>query len=197
MAWIILSLIIWGFLHSWTASLSFKAFVEKIIGASAMRFYRLSYNIFALLSFLPILWLAKTLPDRTLYSIPTPWLYLFLLGQLIAAVGEVVGVLSTDVWAFAGLRQLVSHPHLEGEKLIISGLYKYIRHPLYTFGLLFIWLTPVMTVNMLTVYIGATIYIVIGAYFEERKLLREFGEAYATYKAKTPMLLPLKLTSDK
>ncbi len=190
MLWIIASLVLWGFLHSWTASLSFKAFFEKIFSAGVMRFYRLSYNIFALFTFLPILWLARILPDRTLYSIPAPWMYAMLFGQLLAAVGEVVGVLSTDVWEFAGLRQLVSHPHLKDGKLIVDGLYKYIRHPLYTFGLLFIWLTPVMTQNILTVYIGATIYIVIGAYFEERKLCREFGDAYAAYQARTPMLLP-------
>ncbi len=190
MVWIIVALIIWGFVHSWTASLSFKAFFEKTFSSGAMRFYRLAYNIFAVISFLPVLALVKILPDKTLYTVPAPWMYLFLLGQLVAAVGEVVGVLSTDVWSFAGLRQLVSHPHLDDGKLVVSGLYKYIRHPLYTFGLLFIWLTPVMSVNTLTLYIGATIYIVIGAYFEERKLLREFGEAYAAYKEKTPMLLP-------
>ena len=190
MFWIIASLILWGFLHSWTASLSFKAFFEKIFGTGVMRFYRLAYNIFALLTFLLILWLARILPDRILYNVPAPWLYLFLFGQLVAAVGEVVGVLSTDVWAFAGLRQLVSHPHLSEGKLVVSGLYKYIRHPLYTFGLLFIWLVPVMTQNMLTVYLGATIYIVIGAYFEERKLHREFGDEYEAYQERTPMLIP-------
>ena len=190
MIWLILSLALWGLVHSLTASLSFKAFLEKILGAGVMRFYRLSYNIFALLTFLPILWLMRALPDRTLYAVPAPWMYVMLFGQFVAAVGEVVGVLSTDVWEFAGLRQLVSHPHLQNGKLIVSGLYKYIRHPLYTFGLLFIWLVPVMTQNMLTVYLGATVYIVIGAYFEERKLCREFGDEYATYKEKTPMLLP-------
>jgi len=30
----------------------------------------------------------------------------------------------------------------------------------------------------------------IGTYFEERKLLREFGKAYADYKKSTPMLIP-------
>jgi protein-S-isoprenylcysteine O-methyltransferase Ste14 len=44
--------------------------------------------------------------------------------------------------------------------------------------------------NSLTVYIGATIYILIGTYFEERKLLREFGEEYAKYRQNTPMLIP-------
>lgn len=190
MIWLVLSLALWGFIHSWTASLSLKAFVEEKFGVGVMRIYRLAYNIFSLLTFLPILWLAKILPDRTLYAIHAPWMYMMLFGQFVAIVGEVVGVLSTDVWAFAGLRQLVSHPHLEDGKLVVSGLYQYIRHPLYTFGLLFIWLTPVMTKNMFTVYIGATVYIVIGAYFEEKKLCREFGEAYAAYKQRTPMLLP-------
>jgi len=190
MVWIIVALFIWGFLHSWTASLSFKAFVDAKFGAGVMRFYRLAYNLFSVATFAPILWLMRAFPDRTLYTIPTPWTYAMLFGQLVSAVGEVVGVLSTDVWSFMGLRQLVSHPHLENGELVVSGLYKYIRHPLYTFGLLFIWLTPLMTKNMLAVYAGATVYIVIGAYFEEKKLCREFGEAYVAYKQKTPMLLP-------
>jgi protein-S-isoprenylcysteine O-methyltransferase Ste14 len=46
-------------------------------------------------------------------------------------------------------------------------------------------------------YIGATLYIIIGAYFEERKLLRDFGDAYAGYKRKTPMLIPLRLFGEK
>jgi protein-S-isoprenylcysteine O-methyltransferase Ste14 len=47
-----------------------------------------------------------------------------------------------------------------------------------------------MTQNSLTVYIGATIYTLVGAYFEERKLLQDFGEAYAEYRRRTPMLIP-------
>jgi len=60
--------------------------------------------------------------------------------------------------------------------------------------LLFLWLSPQVTVNSFTLYAAVTIYILIGAYFEERKLLREFGEAYADYRSRTPMLIPwLKL----
>jgi protein-S-isoprenylcysteine O-methyltransferase Ste14 len=130
------------------------------------------------------------LPDRTLYTVPAPWMYLMLFGQLLATVGLIIGLLQTDVWEFAGLRQIVS-PNDDGNgKLVIKGLYKYMRHPLYTFGLLFIWLTPVMTQNMLIGYSGLTIYIVVGAYFEERKLCREFGEEYAAYQKRTPMILP-------
>jgi protein-S-isoprenylcysteine O-methyltransferase Ste14 len=35
-----------------------------------------------------------------------------------------------------------------------------------------------------------SVYIIVGAWFEERKLLRDFGSAYAEYKSKTPMLIP-------
>ena len=109
-------------------------------------------------------------------------------GQGLAAILLLVALLQTDSLSFAGLRQL-----FEEEKsgtLVIHGLYRLVRHPLYAFSLLFIWLTPTVSQNSLTVYIGATLYTLIGAYFEERKLLREFGEAYAEYKSKTPMLVP-------
>ena len=190
MTWLILSVVLWGLVHSIMASLTFRAKLTNWLGEKTMRFYRLFFNIFSVITLIPVLWLAKVLPDSTLYAIPKPWLYLMLFGQALSAIGEIIGLFQTDVWEFAGLRQIIS-PHTEGEKpLVIKGLYKYMRHPLYTFGLLFVWLTPLMTVNMLVMYISATVYIVIGAYFEERKLCREFGEDYARYKENTPMLMP-------
>ena len=74
--------------------------------------------------------------------------------------------------------------------MVIGGLYRFVRHPLYTFSLLVLWLSPSMTVNTLIVYAALTIYILIGAVFEERKLLRQFGQEYAHYKSVTPMLIP-------
>jgi protein-S-isoprenylcysteine O-methyltransferase Ste14 len=38
-----------------------------------------------------------------------------------------------------------------------------------------------------------TIYILIGLYFEERDLVRHFGDAYREYQRTTPMLIPLPL----
>ena len=72
----------------------------------------------------------------------------------------------------------------------MDGLYRYVRHPLYTAGLVFIWLLPIMTWNLLALNIGLTAYILIGATFEERKMLNQFGEKYADYRCKTPMLIP-------
>jgi protein-S-isoprenylcysteine O-methyltransferase Ste14 len=42
----------------------------------------------------------------------------------------------------------------------------------------------------LALNIGLSLYLYIGALFEERKLLREFGEAYHNYQQNTPMFLP-------
>jgi protein-S-isoprenylcysteine O-methyltransferase Ste14 len=112
-----------------------------------------------------------------------------LAGQGVAAFLLLYGVLQTDTLSFVGLRQLVE-PDGKPGTLVTSGLYRFVRHPLYSAGLLFLWLTATMTLNQLIVYICATIYIFIGAYFEERKLLREFGAAYAEYKAATPMIIP-------
>jgi protein-S-isoprenylcysteine O-methyltransferase Ste14 len=187
--WLALAVLIWGTVHTVMASLEAKEWVRRTLGDTGRRFYRLFYNVFSVISFAPILWLMVVLPDQVLYRIPVPWVYLSIAGQGAAVVMLIVGVLQTDTLSFVGLRQLI-----EGEQrkpqLVTRGLYRWIRHPLYTAGLLFIWLTPVMSQNSLVVTIAATVYIIVGAIFEERKLKREFGQAYEKYKADTPMLIP-------
>jgi len=187
--WLTLAVLVWGIIHSVTASLGAKEWFRRVFGDTGRRFYRLAYNLFSFFSFLPIVWLMAVLPDRLLYQIPAPWVYVSLTGQITAVVLLVIGVLQTDTLSFVGLRQLFQGKE-RPSKMITSGLYRWVRHPLYTAALLFIWLTPVMSENSLVVIISATIYIFVGAWFEERKLEREFGVAYAEYKAVTPMLIP-------
>ena len=129
------------------------------------------------------------MPNQPLYEVPAPWRYLMLAGQGASVLMLLVGVLQTDTLNFIGLGQLFEEKE-KPAKLVVSGLYRYMRHPLYTAGLLFLWLSPNVSVNSFALYVAATIYIVIGAYFEERKLLREFGPSYEEYKQKTPMLIP-------
>ena len=186
--YITLALLLWGFLHSILASLRFKSFLANLLGQSLMRGYRLFYNVFAFISFLPILWLVATLPNAPLYSVPVPVSYGMLLGQGIGMVLLMVGVLQTDTLAFLGLRQLVMEEKPAG--LVTNGLYRLVRHPLYTAGLLILWLSPQVSVNLFTMFVGATVYILVGVSFEERRLLRRFGQSYADYKSRTPMLIP-------
>jgi protein-S-isoprenylcysteine O-methyltransferase Ste14 len=183
---LLLALAIWGVVHSFLASHLAKDLFRLKVGS--MDFYRLAYNIFAAISFLPILYLMAILPNKLVYEVPSPWNLVMFGGQLLSGLLLVVAFLQTDSLSFVGLRQL-----FEVEKsgaLVTRGLYRVVRHPLYTFSLLFIWLTSSVSQNSLTVYIGSTLYILIGTYFEERKLQREFGEAYADYKKSTPMLIP-------
>jgi protein-S-isoprenylcysteine O-methyltransferase Ste14 len=193
---LVLAITIWGVVHSILASNSFKDFCHRVFGAGFMRVYRLGYNIFAALSFLPILYLMAILPDQPLYSISSPWNYLMLAVQALSAVMLLVGILQTDTLSFVGLRQLFEEE--KSPQLVTRGLYRYVRHPLYTFGLLTIWLSSSVSINSFVVYVAATIYTLVGAYFEERKLLREFGQSYADYKRVTPMLIPfLKFGENK
>lgn len=181
--------LLWGLVHSLLASLAAKGFFARALGPTFMRFYRLGYNLFSAVSFLPVLWLVVILPDRRIYTIPSPWMYLMIAGQGGAAFLLLLGLLQTDALSFIGLRQLLEAAS-KPPTLVVSGLYRFVRHPLYTAGLLFIWLTPSMTANMLALYLSLTLYIVIGAHFEEQKLLREYGQAYESYKTSSPMFVP-------
>ncbi|MDD2922632.1 MAG: isoprenylcysteine carboxylmethyltransferase family protein [Anaerolineales bacterium] len=189
--YILLAMTVWGFVHSLTASLALKEKAAQIFGGRFMRLYRLLYNGFALLTFLPVMALVATLPGKILYAVPAPWNYVMGAMQGAAAFMLLVAVFQTDALHFAGLKQLFEED--AKDQLVVSGLYKFVRHPIYTFSLLFLWLAPSMSDNSLVFYIGVTLYFIIGAYFEERKLLREFGEDYAAYKKSTPMLIPFLL----
>jgi protein-S-isoprenylcysteine O-methyltransferase Ste14 len=200
MLWIFLSVLPWGIIHSFLASKRAKDMARHFIGAGADRYYRLIYNIFACLSLLPILGVLILTPDHQLYLVPMPWSILMVAGQLLAAAGLLIGFRQTDVREFLGLRQAsgssaerCSDAPLATKqgKLIVDGLYRYVRHPLYSAGLVFIWLMPLMTVNVLSINISLTIYVIVGAFFEERKLMQEYGQDYADYAAVTPMLIPI------
>lgn len=196
MFWLILAIVVWGMFHSLLASTGIKDLLRRAFGNGFMKFYRLFYNIYAVVSALPILYLMLTLPDRTLYQASAPWDYILRVGQGVSVFFLFIAVIQTDILSFAGLRQL-----FEEEKngtLITGGLYRFVRHPLYTFSLLILWLAPGMSLNSFIVYLALTIYVLVGILFEERKLLHEFGQEYAEYRSVTPMLIPgLNLGGNK
>jgi protein-S-isoprenylcysteine O-methyltransferase Ste14 len=188
---IFLAVLLYGLVHSIMASLRAKTLVRRWFGPAVDRIYRLAYNIFSALSLLPVLALPVYLPDRMLYVIPFPWLLLTAGLQGLAIVALLVGMWQTGLWSFIGLRQIFEPQPVDVQRLIIRGLYRWVRHPLYTAGLFIIWLIPVMTVNLLALNLGLSLYLVIGAIVEERKLLSEFGQAYTNYQDRTPMLIPM------
>jgi protein-S-isoprenylcysteine O-methyltransferase Ste14 len=66
------------------------------------------------------------------------------------------------------------------------------RHPIYFGILIFVWgmfVTDAST-RSLTSAIAITIYLFVGIYFEEKKLIEVFGEKYKKYQHDVPMLIP-------
>jgi protein-S-isoprenylcysteine O-methyltransferase Ste14 len=110
-------------------------------------------------------------------------------GEFLAGVALVAGFLQSRPFEFLGITQQGS-PVEEPVQLTTNGLYHYIRHPLYSAGLALLWLLPWMTVNLLVINLALTVYIIIGATIEERKLKSEFGQAYGDYMTVTPMFVP-------
>ena len=188
MFWLILAIALWGIFHSLLAATGIKELFARAFGNRIMKFYRLFYNVFAVISILPILYLMMTLPDKNLYRISAPYEYWMRVGQGASLLLLSVAVFQTDLLSFVGLRQL-SEEEKPGP-LITSGLYHLVRHPLYTFSLLILWFSPAMSLNSFIVYSALTIYVLVGIIFEERKLMRQFGQEYARYRSVTPMLIP-------
>jgi protein-S-isoprenylcysteine O-methyltransferase Ste14 len=179
----------YGALHSLLAASGVKQWARARFGRAA-RAYRLVYNAVALISFAPVFALLALYPGEILYRIPLPWSALALAGQGAAVVLLVVGLLQTDTLSFLGFRQLAGGEDSEPPSLIVHGLYRWVRHPLYTAGLVLLWLTPLMTTGVLGLNLALTGYIVIGYRLEERRLVQEFGAAYVDYQARVPALVP-------
>jgi methanethiol S-methyltransferase len=70
------------------------------------------------------------------------------------------------------------------------GIYKFIRHPIQTGVLIGMWAVPLSTSSHLMFAGGMTIYILVGLYFEERDLIREFGHDYLEYMKRVKRLIP-------
>jgi protein-S-isoprenylcysteine O-methyltransferase Ste14 len=190
----LLAMVLYAAVHSLLASFWAKRRAERAFGHASLRFYRLAFNLLAVVTFLPVMAVVAAYPGSMLYQWSWPWIILSTVGQLTAVGLLIIGLLQTDPWHFLGLRQLAGAASQENDELQTRGLYRYIRHPLYSAGLLFIWLTPVMTTSVLALNAGISAYLYIGSIFEERRLVREFGQAYVTYRQAVPRLIPCPRT---
>jgi len=183
-----LAMAVYGFIHSWMASIQLKKWILNRFPRFSSRYYRLFYSVFSVISLFPVLVMVLVLPDNHLYRIPAPLIYITLAVQTCCAMMLLIVLIQTDLWVFSGVQQaLGSAPKKESFRA--DGIYLVVRHPAYSFGLLFLWLFPVMTTNILAFILSSTVYIFIGAVFEERKLLKQFPE-YSEYRRRVPMFFP-------
>ncbi len=155
----------------------------------SFRFYRLIYTLFSFFGLVLILL-------YQLYLTPFP---LFLLPHLFKVVGLIIAFIGAFGMAMmirkyfirmSGITWLATDS--PGAKLEISGLHKYVRHPLYLGTFIFIWgiflAYPYLSTLISNIII--TGYTLIALKFEEKKLLIEFGDEYETYRKNVPRLIP-------
>jgi methanethiol S-methyltransferase len=171
-------------MHSILADSRFKGRARKEFGDAFDRWQRLAYTVLALIMILPFIYIFVSLPDRILYIVPWPGSGLLAASQILAAIALLAALRQTGISYFLGLEQ-AKRAHASGE-LVTSVFYCHIRNPLFFFAALFLWLSPIMTLNLLAFNILATVYFYIGALHEERSLYEEFGPLYEAYKKECP-----------
>jgi methanethiol S-methyltransferase len=186
----LLAVAAYGGLHSLLATAWAKRRARHAAGPAADRYYRLLYNAIGLVTLLPVLAVPARFPGQTLYVLGMPWLLVAIGLQASAVVVLLVGLTQTDPWHFLGVRQLIKPSADHPGTLVIVGLYRWVRHPLYSAGLLFIWATPWMTTSILALNLGLTAYIYLGSQHEELRLRQAFPGAYRDYQATVPRLIP-------
>jgi len=156
---------------------------------SQYKFFRLHYIIFAFAGLAVILIRLVTIPSYRLFIITQATT---IIGSIVTAFGFIV--MSVCIIKYfmqlSGLKKMIGNE--TGNELMITGIHKIVRHPLYAATFIFIWgwliLYPYL--SLLIADIIVTAYTLIGLHFEEQKLEKEFGNAYRVYKQKVPMLIP-------
>ncbi len=87
---------------------------------------------------------------------------------------------------------VVSHSEPRRRRLISTGVFKYVRHPLYLGCILFYLGLAVATASLFSLILWVAICIFYNylASYEEKLLEAEFGESYIIYKKQTGRWLP-------
>jgi protein-S-isoprenylcysteine O-methyltransferase Ste14 len=176
----------WGLyfcLHSLLAASQVKAWVSGRLPRAAP-YYRRVYNAVALLALAPPLWLQWTLSGTPLLEPPVPLRIAFDIAGLVALAAFVWTLRWYDMGVFTGLR-----PEAGGEGFTLSPLHRHVRHPWYFLALVVIWTRP-MDAAWLVTSIAITLYLVIGSYLEDAKLMDTFGDPYRRYLERVPGLWP-------
>ena len=119
--------------------------------------------------------------------------------QVLFWLGWLMVLISTfliDHFELFGLTQAIHY--LKGTEpkahaFKTPGPYKAVRHPLYLGFIIAFWSTPRMSMGHLFFAVMTTAYILVAIQFEERDMIRAYGEKYANYRKHVSMLLPLRI----
>jgi len=147
--------------------------------------YRLTYSILA--TILTVLWLGfvHQLPDVSLYHLHGWVNGLMVVIQLTGLWVVVLSLRAIDTSAFLGLSANMD----ERDAFTEYGIYRHMRHPMYSGVMLALLASPVQTVNSLNLFAVIAVYFIIGSKFEERRMLITHPQ-YAEYQRRVPAFVP-------
>ena len=178
--------VVYFFLHSFLAT-------NKIKTTFPYRYYRLVYNTLSAVGLFILLIYNGVIKSTLLFS-KTDMLKFVAL--VLAAFGVIIINLAFKRY---NVREFMGFRPEQSQELDTGGILNYIRHPIYSGTILivigFFLFSPY--VSSLVSAVCILLYLVVGIYLEERRLIKQFGEEYAEYKKRVPMLIPKSLKGFK
>lgn len=181
---------LFGLPHTLMARKRFKKWWTRIIPPAAERStFMLHAGVLALL----LIWQWRAIP-AVLWEISHPVFSLLIWGFYWMGWGiAFLATFSINHFELTGLQQV--YANLRGREAAPAvfktpWLYRIVRHPMQLGVLIAFWIVPQMTVGRLVFALGMTCYILIGLHFEERDLVRAFGDRYRAYQHEVPRLIP-------
>lgn len=99
----------------------------------------------------------------------------------------------TNHFELMGLRQVyfyVRNLPYQKVKFTNKFMYSYSRHPMMLGLLVGMWCVPTMNISHFVMASLLTLYLFIGIFFEEKDLMKEFGDSYSKYKKEVATLIP-------
>jgi len=179
----------WCVVHSLWIAPGVQRRLRTALGA----YERLAYVVVAATSLAVLLWWVRGLPHHTLLRFDGALGVVRWVALAAAAALMVAGARAYDGRAFLGLRQIAARR--DGgtpapAELRRDGVLARVRHPWYGAGLLVVLFARDVT-DVGAAYRGVfLLYFLVGAWLEERKLIAEFGDAYAQYRRDVPAFFP-------
>ena len=114
---------------------------------------------------------------------------LFVSGVALVIIGLIVSTMASRVISVSTVADMRTDRKAE---LITGGIYSRIRHPLYLATILMLLgLAAIYPFDRVVVFsIALSIYVMVGAWLEERKLVIHYGDAYREYRKQAGFMLP-------
>jgi len=186
--------------HTWLASRKLKERLTEKIGEK-IAFYRLFYNVSSIFFFLAF-YAVSPKPTAIIYDLQFPFDIITFALQVLSLIGLIWTFRQLDTKEFIGISQIIRYfagtykveTLDEKQELKFSGAFKYTRHPVYFFSILFLGFRPQMSFFYLVLFICCVVYFYVGSIYEEKKLLEVFGDKYKEYQKRTPRIFPFRLT---